>query len=662
MTKKFKANIRVKEYLAEAEELSVVIRGKQVVTSDYLLLVVMEDENNELGKYLLARGIYVANYEEEFGICQELGNEFVKNFYEVKEVESKYSKEVEEVLSSAEELSKQKGLNEIDENSLIVCLLQAEKENSIMQILSDYVGKEIFYLKNIFSTDQYLNDNIGKYDIDIPIYPILDYSNLKEVDKNNEDDICSTMFELLNAKFKAHDPKVILGRDKEIEKVFITFQKMTTRNIILIGKPGVGKTAIVEGLTERIVKKLCPKEFYGKRVLSLDINGLLEDTMYLGQREEKFKALKEYLDKNEDVILFIDEIHNIIGAGRTIESSYDFANALKPILTNGKVRVIGATTHEEYNKYFAKDGALKRRFQTLEVTEPKSEELYKMLKGKLYKLKEYHEVEVSKEAFETVVAQASGYHFDIANPARTVDVLDTAMVIAKNHGKKELDTKSILEVHSENIKKFKKMNQKAKKATAYHEAGHYLVYKALNTKFKKVNLVSIIPSENYLGINVFEEKGTIGTRTKKEFINEIAEYLAGDMASNLKGYDKDSGKTNDIENASYIARNMVLSFGMQDGDENELLGTYSSYVENNTIITEYLSDRQKEELARQVDIILTEGYRIAENILKKKDKQLEIIAEALMQRGALNQSEIDGLYSGKLKIEDLPKSELSLIK
>ena len=657
MNKEFKMNARVQQYLEDAVEMSITIRGEDVVTSEFLLLVVMNDETNELGKYLAVRDFDSEGFEEDFWISQVLNEEFIENFYKSKESESKYSKEVQTILNFAKDLSEQKGKEEIDENALIVSLIQSE--NPIFDIMYNYSDENIYEWKKVFSIESFLNNEMGK----VQYKEFIDLeSNIENKLTSKNDEFCSSMFDVMNNNFKHSDSKVIFGRDKEIEKVLVTFQKMTTRNIILIGEPGVGKTAIVEGLTERIVKKECPIEFQNKKVLSLDINGLLENTMYIGQREEKFKALKKYLDDHDDVILFIDEIHNIIGAGRTMDDSYDFANALKPILTNGKVRVIGATTYKEYYKYFARDGALKRRFQTLEVSEPRNSELYNMLKGKLRRLEKYHDVKVSKEMFEVVVSQASGYHFDVANPARTVDVLDTAMVIAKNHGKKELDIKSILEVHEENIRKFKKMNQKDKKAIAYHETGHYILYKAFNKKFQEVKLVSIIPSENYLGVNVFEVKDAVGCKTRKDYIGQIAECLAGDIASNLKGFDKNSGKQKDIEMASKIARNMILTFGMLKEGENSLLGAYSSYAEHGEIITEYLSDKQKEELSRQVDAILKEAYQIAEGILKKKDKQLEIIAEALTLRGSLNKSEIDGLYSGKLKIEDLPESDLSLIK
>ena len=468
------------------------------------------------------------------------------------------------------------------------------------------------------------------------------------------------IFTPLNDKFQKKGPKIILERKDEIEKVFITFQKMTTRNVILIGEPGVGKTAIAEGLAESIVKGKCPEEFKDNIVLSLDLNGLIKDTKYVGEKEKRFYELKLYLEKHENVILFIDEIHTIVGAGKSENDSFDLANALKPILTNGTTKIIGATTNAEYKKYFAKDGALKRRFEVIEVKEPKIKKLYKMLKGRICQLEQKHGVKVTKEAFDKVVAEASGYDFNVANPSRTVDLLDTAMVISKNHGEEILSTRSILEVHKSNIKEFKKINKRDLKSTAYHEAGHYILWRAANNKFTNVTLLSIIPSGDYVGVTCYEEKEGCTNKDRGEYINKIAELLAGGIASELKGYKRDSGPSNDRERATMIARNMIINFGMQL--EESSLGTKNSFLENGEMNFEFLSDKQKEDLAKQTDAILKEAYEKANRILKRKDKQLEIIAQALMKQGSLTREQLDLLYKGKIKVEDLPDPEWKLIK
>lgn len=653
MKTEFKFDKKVKSYLEDAEKLSEEIRGIRLITSDYLLATILENYDCCFARVF--EDFYgTILFTEDLQISWIYTSEFLENGYTKNNKEEKYSKELIKILEYAQDLARKKGKEEIEEEALIVALVQ--NPNPIWKVMSEIDAYDLSIIKRHFSEEKYLDTTIKEVEKEVI------EEKEETLEKQESKFFLNNMLELLNVNFNKEDKNIILGRDKEIEKIFTIFQKMTTKNVILTGKAGVGKTAIVDGITERIVKGQCPKEFLNKKVMSLDINGLMENTRYVGQVEEKFKMLKTYLEQNEDVILFIDEIHNIIGLGKIEDGSYDFANALKPILTNGKVRVIGATTKKEYDKYIKKDGALARRFELVEVEEPKAKDLYKMLKGKMHQLEEYHNVKVKAEIFETVVSEASGYNFNVANPARTVDLLDTSMVIAKNHNKEELDIQSILEVHKENIAKFKKMNKEDLKQIAYHEAGHFVLYKALNSKWKTVTLVSIIPAADYLGVNVFEKTEGHTIKNRKEYINEIAEFLAGDIAITLKGYPKNSGKAIDIQSATEHARMMVLQYGMGKENSETLLGNLNSYSREEQIELEYLSDSQKEELSKQTNEILKKAYTIAEEVLKKEEKRLDVIAEALIERGSLTKREADGLYSGKYQIKDLTKSNIELIK
>ena len=653
MKTKFKLDKKVKSYLKDAEKLSEEIRGIRLITSDYLLATILENYDCCFARVF--EDFYgTILFTEDLQISWIYTSEFLENGYTKNNKEEKYSKELIKILEYAQDLARKKGKEEIEEEALIVALVQ--NPNPIWKVMSEIDAYDLNIIKRHFSEEKYLDTTIKEVEKEVI------EEKEETLEKQESKFFLNNMLELLNVNFNKEDKNIILGRDKEIEKIFTIFQKMTTKNVILTGKARVGKTAIVDGITERIVKGQCPKEFLNKKVMSLDINGLMENTRYVGQVEEKFKMLKTYLEQNEDVILFIDEIHNIIGLGKIEDGSYDFANALKPILTNGKVRVIGATTKKEYDKYIKKDGALARRFELVEVEEPKAKDLYKMLKGKMHQLEEYHNVKVKADIFETVVSEASGYNFNVANPARTVDLLDTSMVIAKNHNKEELDIQSILEIHKENIAKFKKMNKEDLKQIAYHEAGHFVLYKALNSKWKTVTLVSIIPAADYLGVNVFEKTEGHTIKNRKEYINEIAEFLAGDIAITLKGYPKNSGKAIDIQSATEHARMMVLQYGMGKENSETLLGNLNSYSREEQIELEYLSDSQKEELSKQTNEILKKAYTIAEEVLKKEEKRLDVIAEALIERGSLTKREADGLYSGKYQIKDLTKSNIELIK
>lgn len=644
MKTNFAVDRKVNKYLLDAMKKSEEIRNERLVTSEYLLYTVLEDEDSLIGRYLSSEQIDYIVFMDEMETTPIFDDELLRNFYTKTSREDIYSREVLKILEFANDLSVKKGKEKIDSEDLSIAL--AQNENPIWKELVDDDGFDLEKMRDVLSIEKYL-----KSDIKIDNQPEKIFYDIKYI----ESDL--TELELQNNKFSKDGRCVILGRNTEIEKVWITFRKMTTRNVILVGEAGVGKTAIVDGITERIVKGKCPKEFRNKKVVSLNIGGLLRNTKYRGEFEEKFNKLEKYLEENEDVILFIDEIHNVIGAGRTEESSYDFANALKPILTNGKVRVIGATTKTEYDRYLKKDPAFKRRFEVIEVKEPKSKELYKMLLGKIELLEQYHGVSVSKEIFETVVSEASGYSFDVANPSRTVDLLDTAMAIASSKGNKELDIRSILEVHKSNIKRYRKMDKNDLRSIAYHEVGHFILSKTLLSKWEKINLVSIIPADEYLGVNVFEINDEYGLKTKKDYINEIASNLAGDIASNLKGYEKNSGKSVDLSKATNIARDMILLFGMQDTDT--ILGRYNSY---SACDYELLSDAQKQEIAKQTDLILKEAYELAEKILKREDAKLEKIVKALLKKGSLNEKELNELYSGKIEVEDLKESNIDLIK
>lgn len=653
MKTEFEFDKKVKSYLEDAEKLSEEIRGIRLITSDCLLATILDNYchlTQDIEDYY---GYGSAVFIEDLQSSSIITSELLENCYIKNNKEEKYSKELIKILEYAQDLARKKGKEEIEEEALIVALVQ--NPNPIWKVMSEIDAYDLSIIKRHFSEEKYLDTTIKEVEKEVI------EEKEETLEKQESKFFLNNMLELLNVNFNKEDKNIILGRDKEIEKIFTIFQKMTTKNVILTGKAGVGKTAIVDGITERIVKGQCPKEFLNKKVMSLDINGLMENTRYIGQVEEKFKMLKTYLEQNEDVILFIDEIHNIIGLGKIEDGSYDFANALKPILTNGKVRVIGATTKKEYDKYIKKDGALARRFELIDVEEPKTKDLYKMLRGKTHQLEEYHNVKVKADIFETVVSEASGYNFNVANPARTVDLLDTSMVIAKNHNKEEVDIQSVLEVHKENIEKFRKMDMEVLREVAYHEAGHFVLYKALNYKAKTVTLVSIIPAEDYLGVNVFEEEKEYLLTSKEYYINEIAECLAGEIAVTLKGYPKNSGKSSDIEYATERARMMVLQYGMEEGSKT-LLGKLNSFSKEGKIELEYLSDSQKEELSKQTNEILKKAYTIAEEVLKKEEKRLDVIAEALIERGSLTKREADGLYSGKYQIKDLTKSNIELIK
>lgn len=216
----------------------------------------------------------------------------------------------------------------------------------------------------------------------------------------------------------------VIGREVEIERVIQILARRTKNNPALIGEPGVGKTAIIEGLAQRIIAEETPGALIGKRVLQLDVGSLVAGTMYRGQFEERLKRVIDEL-KSAGSILFIDEVHMLVGAG-SAGSSVDAANILKPALARGELQVIGATTLEEYRKHIESDAALERRFQSVMVDEPTDEETVLILKGvkKLYE--EHHQLLISEEAIDTAVSLSTRYITDRFLPDKAIDVIDEA--------------------------------------------------------------------------------------------------------------------------------------------------------------------------------------------------------------------------------------------
>ncbi len=217
----------------------------------------------------------------------------------------------------------------------------------------------------------------------------------------------------------------VVGREEEIHRLIQIVSRRTKNNPCLIGEPGVGKTAIVEGLALRIVKGEVPENLRNKRILSLDLSAMVAGSKYRGEFEERIKTVMKEVTQAGNIILFMDELHTMIGAGGS-EGSIDAASILKPALSRGEVQLIGATTIAEYRKYVEKDAALERRFQTVTVEEPTVEEAIAILKGVAHKYEEYHGVKMTDEAIEAAVRLSDRYISDRNLPDKAIDVIDEA--------------------------------------------------------------------------------------------------------------------------------------------------------------------------------------------------------------------------------------------
>jgi ATP-dependent Clp protease ATP-binding subunit ClpC len=222
----------------------------------------------------------------------------------------------------------------------------------------------------------------------------------------------------------------LVGRDYELERVQQVLCRRTKNNAVLIGEPGVGKTAIVEGLAQKVVYGDVPHFLADKRILALDISLIVAGTKYRGQFEERLKAIMKELTENPNIIVFIDELHTLVGAG-SAEGSLDAANILKPALSRGEIRCIGATTPAEYRKYIEKDRSLERRFQAIKVDPPAEKETIEILKGVKDRYEQFHRVEYTAEAIEAAVYQSSRYITDRFLPDKAIDLVDEAGARAK---------------------------------------------------------------------------------------------------------------------------------------------------------------------------------------------------------------------------------------
>lgn len=217
----------------------------------------------------------------------------------------------------------------------------------------------------------------------------------------------------------------IIGRDNEIERVAQVLSRRKKNNPVLIGEPGVGKTAIAEGLAQRIVENRIPQTLENKRVVTLDMASLVAGTKYRGQFEERLKAVLNEITNSDDIIIFIDELHTIVGAGGA-EGSLDASNIFKPSLARGELRCIGATTMNEYRKYIEKDGALDRRFQTVLVDPPTEQDTINILRGLRPKYEEHHKLSISDEAIEAAVKLSNRYVSGKFQPDKAIDLIDEA--------------------------------------------------------------------------------------------------------------------------------------------------------------------------------------------------------------------------------------------
>ena len=443
----------------------------------------------------------------------------------------------------------------------------------------------------------------------------------------------------MNDKVDGKSPCEILCRDKETEAIWNICLKKNKRNTIIVGEPGVGKSALIEKLTHDINSGKCPEKFKKYKVIVLDVNALIAGTSYRGDAEERIKDLINFLETHHDVILFIDEVHTILGAGSCFEGEMDLANALKPILARGDTIVIGATTEEEYEKYFKKDGALSRRFEKVEVKEPLAEKVYPMIKNKLLALTKYHGVTISREMVDYSILVASCFAFEKRNPDKTLDLIDRAMVSAVRSGKDHVDKDCILNNFGIYFEMWDLMSEETKKEVAYHEAGHYIVGKASGRLIRHNWLaVSIMPAEHYLGVTVYEDDDRkVPFCNTDYYIDSIAFCLGGRVAENMFRKDFTSGASADLEQATKEAFHLVSKLGMgNDSIENRVYLNTENYP--------MFSEKAVNVINDEVNKVVKKSFERATKILEVNTDILEAIVAALVENRIMSETELDAIW------------------
>ncbi len=381
---------------------------------------------------------------KELGISPDRVIDAVGKIVFGKEPAFDYSQNLIRVLEKAQDKAVSEGLSQAEPYHIVASLVEA-KDTIAGKILEDITGGE--KMKDVSQ-------------------------ELREEEKSALERFGVDLTQM--AREGKLDP--VIGREREINQLIEVLLRRTKNNPVLVGDPGVGKTAIVEGLAQRIVNKEVPVELQDKAVISVDMGSLIAGSKYRGEFEERFKSLLEEVKQKGNAILFIDEIHTVVGAGKA-EGAVDAGNMLKPPLARGEIRVIGATTVDEYRKYIEKDPALERRFQPIYVDEPTEEETIEILKGLRPKLEKHHKVKISDEAIEAAVKLTRRYVTFRKLPDKAIDALDQASA------RKKLMAVAVPPEVQEIERKLRSLEEEIQKA--YLE-GNY--EKEAQLKIKKVQL------------------------------------------------------------------------------------------------------------------------------------------------------------------------------
>ena len=458
---------QVKEIISFSREEALRL-GNDFIGTEHLLLGLIRDGDNTAIKVLknLNVDLYELRKEIELAVKDKTG----KNIANINSLP--LTKQAEKVIRVTVLEAKALKSPLVETEHLMLSILK-NKENIATQILNQFdVDYDMFRneLGMVGTTNpnprsEFADENEDDFDEEKRGYQQKS-SGTKQAAGKSKTPVLDNFGRDITRLAEAGTLDPIVGREAEIERVSQILSRRKKNNPILIGEPGVGKTAIVEGLALRIVQRKVSRVLFDKRVISLDLAALVAGTKYRGQFEERMKAIMNELEKNRDVILFIDEIHTIVGAGGA-SGSLDASNIFKPALARGELQCIGASTLDEYRMYIEKDGALDRRFQKVIVDPPSVEETIQILENIKSKYEDYHSVRYDDEAIHACVKLSDRYMTDRLLPDKAIDVLDE--VGARVHLKNINVPESILELEKK-IEEVKVEKNKVVKSQRFEEA------------------------------------------------------------------------------------------------------------------------------------------------------------------------------------------------
>ena len=350
-------------------------------------------------------------------------------------------------------------------------------------------------------------------------------------------------------------------------------------------------------------------------------------------------SLLDFLSKQkEDIILLIDEIQIILGkAGLFQTKKVDLSTTFKPILARGDLRIIGITTRSDYLSSFSTDATLSRRFEGVEINQPKYNEIYEMILPRVKKMEVKKGVSISAEAIEQCIWYAACFEYTKSNPDKSIDVVDRAMANAELEGRTTVTKDDIVNVFRISFKRWEKMTETVKLSVAYHEAAHYVVARITDCGTYRILAVSIYPTDEYDGINVFEYDDEVTPVTnRKYYLDVIAMNLAGRAAEEIIFKDINSGAAGDIGAATEIAKEMIMEYGL--GDK---VGKNRYYEDFDMGVG---SGDNADEISEEVDRTIDEAYKLANQYLKENRDYLDAVAMALVDHQILMKDELDQIW------------------